>query len=58
MMPNWRVFFWIGLGLFLLGGLLLAFFMQQAPGFGTTLGVAGVGLMVWAWIGRRAGAGR
>jgi len=57
-MPNWRVFFWIGLGLFLLGGLLLAFFMQQAPGFGTTLGVAGVGLMVWAWIGRRAGAGR
>ncbi len=57
-MPNWRVFFWIGFGLFLLGGGLLAFFTQQAPGFGTTLGVAGVGLMVWAWIGRRAGAGR
>ena len=58
MMPNWRVFFWIGFGLFLLGGVLLAFFTSQAAGFGTTLGVAGVGLMVWAWIGRRAGVGR
>jgi hypothetical protein len=58
-MRNWRVFFWIGLGLFVLGGVLLAY-GRDAPGttYGTTLGLAGLGLMVWAWIGRRAGAGR
>ncbi len=59
MMQNWRVYFWIGLGLFLLGGVLLAFDMARAgTAFGTILGLAGLGLMVWAWIGRRAGAGR
>jgi hypothetical protein len=59
MMQNWRVYFWIGLGLFLLGGVLLAFFMEAAgTGFGTTLGLVGLGLMVWAWTRRRAGAGR
>ena len=57
MMQNWRVYFWIGLGLFVLGGVLLAFGMEKVgTAFGTTLGVAGLGLMVWAWIGRRAGA--
>jgi uncharacterized membrane protein YhhN len=59
MMQNWRVYFWIGLGLFLLGGVLLAFPMERAgTTFGTTLGLVGLGLMVWAWTRRRAGAGR
>jgi hypothetical protein len=58
MMQNWRVYFWIGLGFFVLGGVLLAFGMESVgTAFGTTLGVAGLGLMVWAWIRRRAGAG-
>jgi hypothetical protein len=58
-MRNWRVFFWIGLGVFVLGGVLLAY-GRVTPGtpYGTTLGLAGLGLMVWAWVGRRAGAGR
>ncbi|MHC4219073.1 MAG: hypothetical protein ACYSU7_11530 [Planctomycetota bacterium] len=57
-MPNWRVYFWIGLALFLLGGALLALDVPGASTFGTTMGVAGLGLMVWSWIGRRAGGGR
>jgi hypothetical protein len=58
-MKNWRVYFWIGLGVFLLGGVLLSSALERTGTvFGTTLGLAGLGLMVWAWMGRRAGAGR
>ena len=58
-MRNWRVFFWIGLGLFVLGGVLLAYGRDTiGTAVGTTLGMGGLGLMVWAWIGQRAGAGR
>ena len=55
-MSNWRVYFWIGLGLFVLGGALLAFGWEQV-GVGTTLGLAGLGLTVWAWIRRQVGPG-
>lgn len=59
MMQNWRVYFWIGLGLFVLGGVLLAFDLARAgTALGTTVGLAGLGMVVWAWIGRRAGTGR
>jgi ABC-type phosphate/phosphonate transport system permease subunit len=58
-MRNWRVFFWIGLGSFVLGGVLLAFDRNaRGTAVGTTLGMGGLGLMVWAWIRRRAAADR
>ncbi len=55
-MRNWRVFFWIGLGFFVLGGVLLALMAgEYGTGVGTTLGLAGAGLMIWAWVSRRTG---
>ena len=48
--------FWLGLILFLVGGAVLAFSEGTAmTGLGTTLGIVGVGSMVWAWVGRRDG---
>ena len=52
-MSNWRVYFWIGGALFLLGGGVLAYWEHVEVG--TTLGLAGVGLMAWAWIRRQSG---
>lgn len=48
-----RVFFWAGLGIFVLGGALLAFGSETVGTvLGTTLGLAGLGLMVWSFAGR------
>ena len=41
----------IGFGLFLVGCAVLAYGEGEAwTGVGTTAGVAGLGLMVWAWL--------
>ena len=53
-MVNRRVLFWLGLLLLLLGGLLLAVGGERlGTALGTTLGLAGVGLIGWSWAGRR-----
>lgn len=52
-MINRRLQFWIGLAVFLLGGLVLAIASEPAStALGTTMGLAGLGLMVWAWAKR------
>ncbi|MHC4107406.1 MAG: hypothetical protein ACYSTY_04890 [Planctomycetota bacterium] len=50
---------WIGMGLFVLGGAVLAYGEGEAwTVMGTTMGLAGVGLAIWSWIRRQAGEGR
>lgn len=49
-----RVFFWAGLAIFVAAGALLAFGPQKlGTVVGTTLGLAGAGLIGWSFIGRR-----
>ncbi len=49
-----RVFFWAGLAIFVAAGALLAFGPQKlGTVVGTTLGLAGAGLVGWSFIGRR-----
>ncbi len=49
-----RVFFWAGLGIFVAAGALLAFAPQKlGTVVGTTLGLAGAGLIGWSFVGRR-----
>ncbi len=48
-----RVFFLVGLAALAVGGGLLAFGGPRVGTvLGTTLGLAGVGLIGWAWAGR------
>ena len=55
-MNSRRVQFWIGVGMVLVGGALLAFGPETSGTvLGTTLGLAGVGLMAWAGWGRGKG---
>ncbi|MHC5114602.1 MAG: hypothetical protein ACYTGP_09265 [Planctomycetota bacterium] len=48
---------WFGLIVFLAGGALLAFAGESTAlvGMGTTFGIVGVALMIWAWLTRDAG---
>ena len=51
-MKNRRGYFWIGLGCVLLGGVLLTFWPGKGGTVvGTTLGLAGAGLVIWALAG-------
>ena len=55
-MNSRRVQFWIGVGMVLVGGALLASGWERVGTvLGTTLGLAGVGLMAWAGPGRGKG---
>lgn len=47
------VYLWVGLGLLLLGGALLALGPERlGTPLGTTLGLAGLGLILWSWSRR------
>lgn len=48
-----RVFLWCGLGCLVVGGVLLALAGEAGTIWGTTLGLAGVGLCGWAWAKSR-----
>ncbi|MHC4428104.1 MAG: hypothetical protein ACYS0D_05810 [Planctomycetota bacterium] len=48
-----RVFLWCGLGCLVAGGALLALAGEAGTIWGTTLGLAGVGLCGWAWAKSR-----
>ena len=53
-MGDKRVLFWVGLLALLIGGLLLGLGGERlGTVLGTTLGLAGVGLIGWSWVGRR-----
>jgi len=45
---------WLGLAFFLVGGALLAFAGESKSlvGIGTTFGLVGVAMMIWAWFTR------
>jgi hypothetical protein len=50
-MTNKRIFLWVGLALFLIGGGILAWFGgDNGTAVGTVIGVAGIGMMGWAWM--------
>ena len=52
-MTGRRVCSWVGLGALVAGGALLAFGPETVGTvLGTTLGLAGMGLVVWSWAGR------
>ena len=56
-MSDRQAYFWVGLVVLLVGGAILAFGGPRAGTvLGTTLGLAGLGLMVWAWSGRSGGS--
>ena len=44
-----------GLVLFLAGGGFLAHGREWSSAVGTTVGLAGLALMVWGWMGRQEG---
>ena len=45
------VFIWIGIVLIIAGGAMLAFGGESfGPAVGTTFGIAGIGLLAWAWL--------
>lgn len=53
-MVNRRALLWAGLALLVVGGALLAFGTARAwTAAGTTMGLAGLGLIAWAWAGLR-----
>lgn len=53
-MSNRRILFMLGLVSFVLGGVLLVFAREGiGTPVGTTCGLAGLGLMIWSWAGRK-----
>jgi hypothetical protein len=56
-MNSRRALFWSGLIVLMAGGALLAFGSPQlGTVLGTTMGLAGAGLIAWAWAGGRGGS--
>lgn len=51
-MTRTRAYFWTGLGCLLVGGALLALAADVGTVVGTTLGLAGAGLLLWSWARR------
>ena len=50
-MDRRSVFIWVGIVLIIAGGAMLAFGgVSFGPAVGTTFGIAGIGLLAWAWL--------
>jgi hypothetical protein len=47
---------WLGLALLVVAGALLAFTERAGTVWGTTLGIAGAGLVGWSWLRPKPGS--